>query len=207
MGLKFFDDAGGNAWDSYAIECIEYILFQKLNRGRNIVAVNASWGSYNYFDQALYDAIAALGDAGIVFSTSSGNDGNDNDGDDVHYPSSYDLSNIITVAATDHDDLIADFSNYRTNDGRPGRSRGLDRQHHPGLLHPRHGGDIFFDNCSLVGNWVTSGTNNTWAITTEPEIRFSVEATPPRSQPAPPSGATAPESRRLLLSARLRIPT
>jgi len=169
MGLKFFDEAGGNGWDSYAIECIEYILFQKLYRGRNIVAVNASWGSYNYFDQALYDAVAALGDAGIVFCAAAGNDANDNDGDDVHYPSSYDLPNIIAVAATDHDDLIADFSNYGATTvdlGAPGVSIASTI---PPYYTAGNGGDVFFDDCSLVGNWVTSGTNNTWAITTEYE--------------------------------------
>jgi subtilisin family serine protease len=170
MGLKFMDESGGNGWDSYAIECIEYILFQKLRRGRNIVAVNASWGSYNYFDQALYDAIAALGDAGIVFSTSAGNDANDNDGTDVHYPSSYDLDNIITVAATDHDDLIADFSNWGLTSvdlGTPGVSIASTI---PPYYTPGNGGDIFFDNCSAAGSWVTSGTNNTWAITSEYEV-------------------------------------
>ena len=38
----------------------------KLNHGVNIVAMNASWGSYGPYDSALADAIEAAGKAGIV---------------------------------------------------------------------------------------------------------------------------------------------
>ena len=115
MGLKFFDDVGGNGYDSFAIECIEYAIDKKTNYAQNIVAINASWGGTG-FDQLLKDAIDAAGTAGIVFCAAAGNGGSDGVGDNnettPYYPSSYTSTNIISVAASDDDDLITGFSNY-----------------------------------------------------------------------------------------------
>ncbi|MDE0840488.1 MAG: S8 family serine peptidase, partial [Kiritimatiellae bacterium] len=47
-----------------------------------------------------------------VFVAAAANDGNDNDGGNPAYPASYDLDNIIAVAATDANDGLAGFSNY-----------------------------------------------------------------------------------------------
>jgi|GEM_PF-2205218 len=104
MALKFLDDWGsGYTFD--AIQAIEYGILM----GADIT--NNSWGGGGY-EQSLYDAIAAAGEAGQLFVAAAGNDyGNDND-IYPHYPSSYDLDNIISVAATDHDDELAYFSNY-----------------------------------------------------------------------------------------------
>src|SRR5207249_4248965 len=41
----------------------------------------------------------------------AGNDGSNND-TSPSYPASYDLDNVIAVAATDHNDALASFSNY-----------------------------------------------------------------------------------------------
>jgi len=74
---------------------------------------NNSWGGSEY-SQALRDAIAAAGQAGQLFIAAAGNGGSDGIGDDndttPHYPSNYDLDNIIAVAATDHNDHRAGFS-------------------------------------------------------------------------------------------------
>ena len=60
-------------------------------------------------------ASAAVEDAirrcNCIFVAASGNDGADND-ITPHYPSNYDLPNIIAVAATDANDRLALFSNY-----------------------------------------------------------------------------------------------
>ena len=113
MALKIFAPGAG-ASDSDIIEAIEYIKTMK-NRGVNIVAVNASYGGYGGAQtDPMNDAIKSLGALDIVFCTSAGNDGSDNDVD-AHFPSSYDASNIISVAATDHDDLLSSFSNYGLN--------------------------------------------------------------------------------------------
>ena len=71
---------------------------------------NNSWGGGGY-SQALYDAIAAAGVAGHVFVAAAGNSATDTDVY-LHYPSSYDLENIISVASTTNNDLRASTSNY-----------------------------------------------------------------------------------------------
>jgi subtilisin family serine protease len=57
------------------------------------------------------EAIEEAGAAGALFVAAAGNDGVDNDSD-PHYPSNYELPNVISVAATDNRDAIASFSNY-----------------------------------------------------------------------------------------------
>jgi subtilisin family serine protease len=123
---KFLSDSGtGSTAD--AIECLQYIRNLKVNKGVPVVATNNSWGG-GPFEQALYDAIAEHMNQGILFIAAAGNDGTDNDAL-PHYPSNYFLPNIISVAATDHNDALAIFalgaSNYglRTvHVGAPGKS-------------------------------------------------------------------------------------
>jgi subtilisin family serine protease len=82
---------------------------------------NNSWGGGSN-STALYQAIKAAGDDGHVFVAAAGNNKNNTDRR-AHYPSSYDLANIISVAATDNRDRLASFSNYgaKTVDlGAPG---------------------------------------------------------------------------------------
>ena len=109
MALEFLD-SGGSGYTSDAITCIDYMTWEKVHHGVNIVVANNSWGGGAY-SQSLKDAISAAGDAGIVFVCSAGNDANDNDSWPA-YPASYDCSNIISVQATDSDDTMAYFSNY-----------------------------------------------------------------------------------------------
>lgn len=82
---------------------------------------NNSYGGYGY-GQGIRDMIAAAGVAGHLFVAAAANDTLDNDFNPA-YPASYDLENIISVAATDHDDNLASFSNYGLNSvdlGAPG---------------------------------------------------------------------------------------
>lgn len=61
--------------------------------------------------QALFDAMAAAGAAGHIVVAAAGNEGSDNDVTPV-YPAGFNLANLIAVAATDHNDNRANFSNY-----------------------------------------------------------------------------------------------
>ena len=79
-------------------------------QGVNVRIISASWGS-NSKSKALEDTIRAAGEAGILFVAAAGNDGTDNDRR-PHYPSNYDLPNVISVAALDRTDNLASFSNY-----------------------------------------------------------------------------------------------
>ena len=104
MALKFLDSGGfGNYFD--AIEAIEYATLM------GVPITNNSWRGYD-FAEALYDAIAAAGNAGQLFVAAAGNESNDNDSSFRAYPASFDLDNIISVAATDEFDQLAWFSNF-----------------------------------------------------------------------------------------------
>lgn len=108
MPLKFLGRGGfGNVKD--AIEAINYAIDRKKN-GVNLRVINASWGSTQR-SKALEDAIKAAGEAGILFVAAAGNSSTDNDRR-PHYPSNYDLPNMLSVAALDRNDLLANFSNY-----------------------------------------------------------------------------------------------
>jgi subtilisin family serine protease len=108
MGLKFLN-AGGNGSTDDAVTVLDYAL-QAREAGVNLRVLNNSWGGGGY-SQALYDAIAALGNAGVLFVASAGNKSNNNDAS-PSYPGSYNLPNIVAVAATDNRDQLASFSNY-----------------------------------------------------------------------------------------------
>jgi subtilisin family serine protease len=108
MPLKFLG-RGGFGSTKNAIEAINYAIDRK-NKGVNVRVINASWGSTQN-SKALKDAISAAGDAGILFVAAAGNNGTDND-KRPHYPSNYDLPNVISVAALDRSDELASFSNF-----------------------------------------------------------------------------------------------
>ncbi len=100
MALRILD-ANGVGATSDAIEAINYAMTYRAK------VINASWGGYSY-SQALYDAIGAVGNAGILFVAAAGNDGINQ----ATYPAAFDLDNIISVMATDTFDNMAFFSNY-----------------------------------------------------------------------------------------------
>jgi subtilisin family serine protease len=109
MALKFVGNQGYGS-DSGAIECIDYAIMMKVLHGVNVRVLSNSWGGDEY-DQALYDAIQTAGINNILFVAAAGNSGSNNGMLPV-YPASYDLDNIIAVAATDYSDLLAEFSSW-----------------------------------------------------------------------------------------------
>jgi len=108
MPLKFLGRSGYGSTKA-AIEAINYAIDRK-KHGVNVRVISASWGSTRS-SKALKDAIAAAGDAGILFVAAAGNNGTDND-KRPHYPSNYDLPNVISVAALDRADALTSFSNF-----------------------------------------------------------------------------------------------
>lgn len=101
MPLKFLGPEGGE--NSNAIEALHYATAQGVRISNN------SWGG-GQADAALRDAIRQ---SRQLFVAAAGNDGADNDttGDPV-YPASYDLDNIVSVAAVDNQGRLPRFSNY-----------------------------------------------------------------------------------------------
>lgn len=72
----------------------------------------------------LLQALERARDAGIVVAAAAGNESSNNDTTPA-YPASYNLSNMLSVAATDSNDNLASFSNYGASTvhlGAPGVS-------------------------------------------------------------------------------------
>ncbi|MFP5322956.1 MAG: S8 family serine peptidase [Acidimicrobiia bacterium] len=120
MPLKFLGPNGGSTLD--AVLALDYAIDQ----GARIT--NNSWGGGGY-SQALADKVAEAQKAGVWFVAAAGNGGSDQVGDDndatPSYPASLPHDNVVAVAATDHADALAGFSNYGATSvdlGAPGRS-------------------------------------------------------------------------------------
>jgi subtilisin family serine protease/subtilisin-like proprotein convertase family protein len=104
MALKFMNVLGFGL-ESDAIRALDYAVAQGATISNN------SWGGIGVPDPFLYLAIQNAGAAGHIFVAAAGNDSLDTDlvpG----YPAGFDLDNIVSVAATDHNDDLAWFSNF-----------------------------------------------------------------------------------------------
>ncbi len=154
------------------------------DNGANII--NASWGGGPY-SQTLYNAINYARSRNVLFVAAAGNDGADND-TTPSYPASYNLDNIISVAATTQTDGLASFSNYGATSvdvGAPGvniySSIPVYSYTTNQILYPLNNFDSGTAG-SLPSGWSRGGTNSTWALT---NIAFS---SPSNSITDSPSG-------------------
>lgn len=103
MPVKFLDSSGGG----YTSNAVSAVLYASQMGAR---VLSNSWGGGG-FSYALQDAIEVSNADNALFVAAAGNSGMNNDYY-PHYPSSYEVANIIAVAATDRYDNIATFSNY-----------------------------------------------------------------------------------------------
>jgi subtilisin family serine protease len=119
---------------------------------------NLSLGG-RYHSQAMRDALAA--GSQVLWVAAAGNDGSDLEWAE-HYPCKLDLANVVCVAATDSQDQLDRFSNYGSaavDVAAPGVS----------TLSTSPFSRMFSESfeTSITGRWVTGGTPNTWARTTD----------------------------------------
>lgn len=122
MALKFMG-SGGSGYTSDAVRAVNYATMMRNTYGVNVRVLSNSWGSGSY-SYSLESAITASNTAGILFVAAAGNDTTDND-TTPHYPSNYNLANVIAVAATDRNDALAGYSNWGDTTvhlGAPGSS-------------------------------------------------------------------------------------
>ncbi|MEC9093259.1 MAG: S8 family serine peptidase [Planctomycetota bacterium] len=102
MALRFLGPDGGYISD--AVLALNYAV----DNGAQIS--NNSWGGGG-FSNSMYTAISNARSNGHLFVAAAGNDyGNDNDSN-PHYPSNYDLDNVVSVASTTRNDQLSSFSN------------------------------------------------------------------------------------------------
>jgi subtilisin family serine protease len=106
LPLKALDQNGEGTIDNI----VDAIAFAA---DHNAKIINMSFAGSNY-PQTLYNAIKSYPD--MIFIAAAGNDSlagiGGNDDVTPNYPASFDLPNIISVAATDQNDSLANFSNY-----------------------------------------------------------------------------------------------
>ncbi len=108
MPLKALGPNGAS--DSNLIEAYQYARALR-QHGVNLRVLNNSYGGKG-FSQSLRDAINELNSAGILFVAAAGNDNTNNDFV-PEYPASFELPNIISVAASDRFNFLATgFSNF-----------------------------------------------------------------------------------------------
>ena len=105
LPIKFMEPLPGSSSPegdvATEIKAIDYAI----KMGAKII--NVSYGDTES-SQAEYDAIAEASKKGVLFVCASGNTGST----EPIYPASYNLPNIISVAATTKNDGLSSFSNY-----------------------------------------------------------------------------------------------
>ncbi|WP_457563403.1 S8 family serine peptidase [Caminibacter pacificus] len=157
------------AYDSDILEAIDYVLKLK-DEGVNIVAINASYGGFggDADNSPMKDAIASLGDKGIVFFAAAGNSGIDNDL--IYYdlpalPASYNVDNLVAVAATDENQKLTYFSQYGKKTVQVG-APGINILSTTDFIDGNDTGSQDFDDGfeNGLGNWTVQSGN--WDTTT-----------------------------------------
>jgi len=103
MAVKFLDKDGSGTLEG-AIKGIDYATKM------GAVIMSNSWGGGG-ISQTLKEAIERSNTAGALFIAAAGNESNNNDSN-PSYPASYQVPNVISVAAVDNKGQIASFSNY-----------------------------------------------------------------------------------------------
>jgi subtilisin family serine protease len=105
MPLRIFADDGGLTLNDKLINMLSFAV-----QHGAMISNNSYDLDYGY-SQAVKDAITAAGQAGHIYVVAAANNG-DNIDNNPHYPASFKLDNMISVAATDDHDGLASFSNY-----------------------------------------------------------------------------------------------
>lgn len=106
MPIRFLGADGSGELEG-GIKSIDYAIEHKVQ------VISASWGASVPLStaQPLVEAIARAEKAGIIFVAAAANDGKNNDTTEV-YPANANVSNMITVAASNSSDAKPSWSNY-----------------------------------------------------------------------------------------------
>ncbi|MEM9541393.1 MAG: S8 family serine peptidase [Cyanobacteria bacterium P01_E01_bin.42] len=111
MALSVRDNASSFGQSALSLDAITQSIYYAVDNGANIINVSLGGSIYSQLE---YDAISYANNNEVLVVAAAGNDSSNNDLIDV-YPSNYNLPNIISVAATDHKDSLAHFSNFGEN--------------------------------------------------------------------------------------------
>jgi subtilisin family serine protease len=103
MAIKFLGDDGSGSLEA-AIKAIDYATMMDVDLMSN------SWGGGGR-SEALLEAIQRASDKGIIFTAAAGNSSSNNDAS-PSYPASYQVPNVVSVAALTAQNGLASFSSY-----------------------------------------------------------------------------------------------
>ena len=103
VAVKFLTDRGSGSTIN-AIKAIDYAS------GLDVDIMSNSWGGGG-FSQALKESIERASAKGIVFTAAAGNSSTNND-QRPHYPSNYQVPNVVSVASHTAQDTLSNFSCY-----------------------------------------------------------------------------------------------
>jgi RHS repeat-associated protein len=103
MSLRVLDNAG-NGDIADAVEAIDYAV------AHDAQVINLSWGTYGE-SAVLKDTIERAIKRNVVVVCSAGNGSRDLDATS-YYPASFNIKNLISVAASDNSDQLASWSNW-----------------------------------------------------------------------------------------------
>jgi subtilisin family serine protease len=146
-------DATGASTSARFIQGLDYAV----TNGARIV--NYSYGGPGY-SQAAYDEISSANGDGVLVFAPAGNETVNNDVTPL-YPASYNLPNVISVAASDQNDQLAPWSNYGASSvdvAAPGVNISS--------TVPATRTVVWSDNFNdgNMDGWTTGGTNNSFAV-------------------------------------------
>ena len=102
-------DSAGNGSISYLVSALDYVGTLK-DQGFPIAVVSMSLGT-SEMSHALERAVQRVASRGILLVAAAGNESANND-KEPSYPANFNVSNLISVAATNSSGRLADYSNY-----------------------------------------------------------------------------------------------
>ncbi|MCG2807096.1 MAG: S8 family serine peptidase, partial [Coriobacteriia bacterium] len=106
MSLKFISPTSGSV--AAGAEAIVYAV----DNGASVI--NHSWTTTSY-SAVLEDALLYARTHGVINVCAAGNSTRNLDSSITVYPAAIEATNVVTVAATDRNDVLASFSNYSEN--------------------------------------------------------------------------------------------
>lgn len=163
MPLQIFDLFEINSFLDSLIQEVNIILAIEYAVDNGAKIINCSFGGGS-FSQFTYDMINYANQNGVLIVAAAGNDGSDNDVNSK-YPSSYDLPNIISVAATNASDELSSYSNYGIQSvdvAAPGGNAPIANIY---STVPPERETLFYDDFESGGSkWLTSGIYENWSL-------------------------------------------
>ena len=96
--------------DAFTLDAAEAIIYAADNGAR---VMSCSWWTVQHYNLTLEQAVGYSDAAGVMMVAAAANEGSDVDGAGMEvWPCEWPFANTICVAATDHNDQLADFSNW-----------------------------------------------------------------------------------------------